>query len=37
MDLVLGFIGLVAIAMFVVMLVRRPSEIAKEKFEKRDW
>ena len=37
MDLVLGFIGLVAIITFVVMLVRRPSEIAKEKFEKRDW
>ena len=32
-----GFFSLAVLATFIVMLVRRPGEIKKEKFEKRDW
>ena len=32
-----GFFSLAILATFIVMLARRPGEIEKEKFEKRDW
>ena len=32
-----GFFSLAVLVTFIVMLVRRPGEIKKEKFEKRDW
>jgi|TARA_B100000035_G_scaffold262042_1_gene233334 hypothetical protein len=35
--LIWAFLLLAALVTFVVMLMRRPSEIKKEKFEKRDW
>ena len=35
--LIWGVFSLAILATFIVMLVRRPSEIKKEKFEKRDW
>ena len=37
-ELVLwGLFSLAVLATCIVMLVRRPGEIKKEKFEKRDW
>ena len=35
--LVWAFLLLATLATFIVMLMRRPGEITKEKFEKRDW
>jgi len=35
--LILAFLLLAALVTFIVMLMRRPAEIKKEKFEKRDW
>ena len=35
--LIWAFFSLAVLATFMVMLVRRPGEIKKEKFEKRDW
>jgi hypothetical protein len=35
--LIWGGVSLAVLATFIVMLVRRPGEIKKEKFEKRDW
>jgi hypothetical protein len=35
--LVWAFFSLAVLATFMVMLIRRPGEIKKEKFEKRDW
>lgn len=32
-----GLVSLAIVATFLVMLIRRPGEIKKEKFEKRDW
>ena len=29
--------SMAVLATFIIMLVRRPAEIKKEKFEKRDW
>lgn len=37
-ELVLwGLFSLAVLATCIVMLIRRPGEIKKEKFEKRDW
>ncbi len=37
-ELVLwALFSLALLATFIVMLIRRPGEIKKEKFEKRDW
>jgi hypothetical protein len=37
-ELVLwALLSLALLATFIVMLIRRPGEIKKEKFEKRDW
>ena len=37
-ELVLwGLFSLAVFATCIVMLIRRPDEIKKEKFEKRDW
>ena len=35
--LVWAFFSLAVLATFMVMLIRRPHEINKEKFDKRDW
>ena len=35
--LIWTFLLLAALITLIVMLMRRPSEIQKEKFEKRDW
>ena len=35
--LVWAFFSLAVLATFMVMLIRRPNEINKEKFDKRDW
>ena len=32
-----AFFSFAVLATFMVMLIRRPGEIKKEKFEKRDW
>ena len=32
-----GLVSLAIIVTFFIMLFRRPGEIRKEKFEKRDW
>ena len=31
------FVSLAVLATFIVMLIRRPGEIKREKFEKREW
>ena len=31
------FFSLAVVVTFIVMLIRRPGEIKKEKFEKRNW
>jgi hypothetical protein len=37
-ELVLwAFVSVAVLVAFVVMLLRRPGEIKKQKFEKRDW
>jgi hypothetical protein len=36
-TLIWAFFSLAVLVTFMVMLIRRPAEIKKEKFEKRDW